>query len=280
MAAPTKAVAKVEAASLDHAELMALLGESGMAPKASENQFRRMTLKSGSLITDEGQPDQESWPPTKRGPVMTVRIVKPPVYYNAFFLDSKEEYGAIDPSRIGRPDMNKKFVKKYDDPSEQAADQYSYLDVYEQVRDLVGKNGSFKGDIQLQIVPESGEMTGDEPIYTLSLSTTSAIDFRGSSKNPERGVVQEKNFIVQLGEFAIAHALENGTDPRLAVVEAMTQLKLGGVVAEIYLVLTSNEEKTRDWTVVAFKPVHVEFGQTSPALPEGDVTVNSDDIPF
>lgn len=290
MAPRNTASTAVIPASLSSDELLALLKQADMVPKGSDSNFRRMSLVSGSLVTDPGQPDEEKWPPTKRGPVMTVRIVKPPVYYSSFYLDEKEENGSIDARRIGRPDLNGKFVKKYDDPAEQSADEWSNVEVYDDLCKATGRRGSFKADIQLQIMPESGEFTGDEPIYTLSLSTTSALDFRGTTKNPEGGVAQEKNFIVQLAELAANQAVEAGADKTgvaQAVLSAMTSLRLGGVVAEIYLTLQSNEDKSRTWTVVSFRPIHIEqiTGETAPALNEGDPVAagpetNSDDIPF
>lgn len=280
---PSKAVANLLPASIDHDELMTILGQTGMTPKASESGFRRMSLTGGSLVTDPGQPNEEHWPPTKRGPTMTVRIVKPPVYYNSFFLDASESNGAVDGGRIGRPDLNGKFVKKYDNPEN--GNEWDNSEVFDDLAKATGKRGSFKGDIQLQIVPDDGVLTGEEPIYTLALSTTSAMDFRGSAKNPSGGIVQDKNFTVQLGEFAIAKAIEEGRDPRQAILDAMTALQLGGVVAEIYLIQSSNEDKSIVWTVVAFKPIHVELGDTAPALTEGETTVdpvaaNDDDLPF
>lgn len=284
------AVAAVIPETLSNEDLMALLGQTGMLPKQSEGNFRRMSLTAGSLVTDPGQPDEESWPPAKRGPTMTVRIVKPPVYYNSFFLSREEKNGAIDPNRIGRPDLDGRFVKKYDDPAEQAADGFANVDVYEDLNRATGSRGSFKADVQLQIVPEDGQMTGDEPVYTLSLSTTSALDWRGSSKNPQGGIVQDKNFIIQLAELAQNQYIEAGgeqTGVAQAVLDAMTSLRLGGVVAEIYLIRTQSEkDPSIVWTVVAFKPIHIEPVEQLAALSAGDdptaagPETNSDDIPF
>lgn len=278
---PSKAVANLLPATINHDELMAILSETGMTSKGGS--FRSMSLKGGSLITDPGQPSEETWPPTKRGPVMTVRIVKPPIYYNAFFLDASETNGAVDGGRIGRNDLNGKFVKKFDNPKD--GNEWDNSEVYDDLVKAVGKKGGYKADIQLQIVPDSGELTGDEPVYTLSMSSTSAIDFRGSSRNPSGGVVQEKNFTVQLAEFAIEKATKEGRDPRQAVLDAMTALILGGVVAEVYLYLTSNDDKSMTWTVIAFKPIHIELDPTAPALPEGvqpvdPIAVNDDELPF
>jgi hypothetical protein len=291
-AAPRGAVATpvnaVVPTTLDNEELLKLLGDAKMLPSAGEGNFRRMSLKGGSLVTDPGQPDEESWPPTRKGPTMTVRIVKPPIYYNAFFLSSEEKNGSIDANRIGRPDLNGKFVKKYDDPAEQAADDWANVDAYDAlVQATNGNRGQFKGDIQLQILPEDGEFKGDEPIYTLTLSSSSAIDFRGTRKNQSGGVVQEKNFIVQLAELAQQQAIEAGAgieDIPQAILNAMTAFRLGGVVAEIYLIVTtSQKDPSISWTVIAFKPIYIESGSEQAALPSGegdDLTIDPDDLPF
>lgn len=283
----TKTSTAMVPATLDHEELMAILGQSGMTPKGGSD-FRRMTLAAGMLITDQGQPNEESWPPAKKGPTMTVRIVKPPVYYSAFWIAETHEPGRdnqIVASDINRPDLAKRFVKKYDDPEEQANDEYASLADYQYVEQAVGRRGQFKADIQLQIVPESGELTGDEPIYTLTMSTTSAIDFRGSTKDPSGGVVQEKNFIVQLAEFAMEQAKETGEDPRVAVMNAMTALQLGNVVADLHLIQQrGDKDKSMVWWVIAFKPVYIGTAPKQEAIEAGPTpaedTANPDDLPF
>lgn len=282
-AAPAASKAVVPQA-LTNEEFMALLQQSGMAPTGGSD-FHRMTIRNGMLVTDADSPNELLWPPTDRGrgPAFLARIVKPPVYYNSHFLSDKEENGAFDARKIGREDLNGRFVKKYDDPNEQAADQYANLEAYEAVSQYLGSRGSFRADIQLQIVPESGQLTGEEPVYTLSLGTTSALDFRGTSTNPQGGIVQEKNFIVQLGEFAMKKAIEEGTDPSKAVLDAMTALRLGGVVAAVYLRTASNKERGNSWTVVSFEPYHVELGTEQPTLADGGVgddTASVDEIPF
>lgn len=280
---PTQDKALV-AESLSHDELMAMLGQTG-AIATGGGGFRRMSLRAGMLVTDPGTPDEEKWPPTKSGPVMIVRIVRPPRYYNSFFMDETEKNGSIDARKIGRPDLNGKFAKKYDDPQDQAEDQYANLDAYEALAAHTGTRGSFKADIDLQIVPESGELTGDEPIYTLSLSTTSALDWRGTSQNPGAGVVQEQNFIVQLSGFAAAQAAAAGKskdDQRRAVLDALEALRLGNVFAGLYLVLTqSDKDASMSWWVVAFKPVHIADAEEQAALTEGEAqAASSTSVPF
>lgn len=262
-------------ASLSHEDLMALLGQAG-AVAHSQSEYHRMTLKAGILETDDG----EMFPPRKDGPTLTVRIVTPPVYYNAFFLGEREDDGAFDASRVGRADLNGRFTRKYDDPTAQAADTNPANEVYDQVATLSGKKGTFKADIQLQIVPASGELTGDETVYTLSLSTTSVFEWRGSSKEPDKGSVSDTNFIVRLAQLAIADAVEakaTEDEQKVAVLNAMTSLRLGGVVADVYLLRAENDKKTV-WTVISFDPIHIESIETLGT--DKQLTAGDDDPPF
>ena len=291
-AKPSTAVAVATPSLLSAAELTALLQQSGDLSQPSSD-FRRMRLDGGVLVTLDAQGEVEDMYPPKvvKGvaqPSVTVRIVEPPIYYNAFWLgpevnDKGEPTRAFDPNRIGRPELNKSFSKKYDDPAKQAADNNPSNDVYDQVAAATGQRGDFRADIRLQVVPESGEMTGEEPVFTLTLSASAALDWRGTRKNPTGGVVQEKNFIVQLAEFAATAASEAGGDAaaqQKAVLDAMTSLRLGGVVADIYLLRASNTDGSNTWTIPAFRPVHVEYGTEAPALTDGAAPASSDDIGF
>jgi hypothetical protein len=287
--APGKAL--VAAQPLSNEDLMALLQQSGMVSSGG-TEYHRITILNGMLVSDPGTDKEEKYPPTDRGrgPAMRVRIVSAPVYYNQFFLSEDESRGGFDARKIGRGDLNGRSCRKYDDAAEQANDQYAHLDAYEQVSSyLTNERGSqypirgqFRADLQVQIMPDDGQFKGDETIYTLSLSTTGALDFRGTTKNPSGGVVQDKNFIVQLGEFAIAEAAANDKDPRLVVVQALEALRLGNVVADIYLMQSSNPENGNVWTVPAFKPVFVDFDGEAPALTTGGAVndTTTDEIPF
>lgn len=274
--AAAPATTAVVPASLSHDDLMALLGQAGAVAQGGE--FHRLTLKGGVLETDDGQ----MFPPRKDAPSLTVRIVRPPVYYNAIFLSDKPENGSFDAGEIGRDDLNGRFTRKYDDPNEQANDQNPANAIYDEVVRLTGQKGSFKADVQVQIVPESGVLTGDEPIYTLTLSTTSVFEWRGSSRNQDGGSVSEKNFMVKLAELALTQAVEAGGDEtaqKTAVLNALTSLRVGGVVADVSLLRAEDDKKTRTWWVVSFTPVHIEpaDGGAAPALPAGE---SAGDVPF
>lgn len=258
MAKVNNAVATVT--PLSTSDIADLLGESG--DLTSGGSFHRLTLKAGILVTDQG----DMYPGKgMKEPAMVVRIVAPPVYYNAWFLTSKkdrENDGNYDPNLIGRPDLEGRFAKKYDDPNAGSRDQWANTDAYDLIEAQSGKRGKFKADIDLQILPANGQFVGNEPIYTLTLSTTGAIDFRGSSKDKTKGVAQDKNFIVQLAEFALAELLEKTPEAdaftqKKAVMDAMTALKTGNVVAGLYLPLVTSDDGSMSWTLPAFKPVFI-----------------------
>lgn len=272
--AKTTPTSAVVVPSLNNDDLLALLGQSGNLPQQS-TQFHRLSLQGGLLTASDG----EVFPPKKDGPAVIVRIVKPPVYYNAFFLSDKPDNGSIDAATIGRPDLNGSFVRRYDDQAEQALDTNPANAVYDQLVELTGNRGQFKADMQVQIVPPSGQLTGEEPIYTLTLSTTSVFEWRGSSKDPIRGSVSDENFIIKLSKMAAEEAKANGADEdaqRKAVLDAMTSLRLGGVAAGIYPVQANNNGRV--WTVLRFDPVYIDSITEAPALPSGNDAGN--DVPF
>jgi hypothetical protein len=272
---PTTAIVP---STLTNEDLIALLGQAGVISQGG-GEYHRLTLKAGVLETDDG----DMFPPLKGKPSLTVRIVKPPVYYNAFFLSDKGENGSINAAEYNRPDMNGRFCRKYDDPAEQAADTNPANTLYDEIAKDTGTRGSFKADIQVQIVPESGTLTGEETVYTLTLSTTSVFEFRGSTRDPGAGSVSAENFLVKLAKFAVAETTEAGADEagqKTAVLNAMTSLRLGGVVADVYLLRAENDAKSMTWWVVSFDPIHVEPPDGgAPALGAGTAAA-SDNVPF
>lgn len=286
MTAKNSALAVPQAFTSD--DIVALLQQSGDLSTDTSN-FRRMRLAGGILVTLDGQGETEEMFPPKmvKGvpqPAVTLRIVEPPAYYNAFWLgpevdDKGKETGAVDPNRIGRPDLNKTFSRRWDDPERQAKDKNPSNDVYDELERVTGKRGGFKGDMVVQIVPEDGQLTGDEQLYHLTLSASACLDWRGTRANPGGGVVQEENFIVQLAKKAAA---ETDGDPQAAVLNAMTSLRLGGVVADAYILQASNKDNSQSWPVISFRPVHITAPQEQPALAASvdPQSTGDDDLPF
>jgi hypothetical protein len=238
------AVVKAEQFTSD--DLTKFLQQSGWAEKSSGDAPLRMKLDGNMLVTPDGE--MFVYNPTKpKIPALTARIVKPPEEYWAIWIDA-------DAARlIGQPELQDSFSKKYvhPDPDRRTWDSDAAFD---QLKNA-GVKASWKADILLQVMPETGNLTGDEPVYTLTLSTTSLIEFKGASREPDKGAVSEKNFIRKLCEFSIEADPKNG---KQAVTAALLSLTLGGVVAEIRLLRAENKELGRSWTVISFDPIYIE----------------------
>lgn len=227
-------------------ELTALLQSTGWAEKASGESLARMKLDGNMLTTPDG--GMYVYNPNKPTvPAMTVRIVRPPEEYWAIWIDAEAA------AAIQQPSLKDTFSKNYvhPDPTRRT---WPSDEVFNQLKEH-GFKASWKADIFVQVVPDDGQMVGDEPVYILTLSTTSLIEFKGTSRAPSEGSVTDENFITKLSKFAMENNPGTG---KTAVLDALTSLTLGGVVAEVRILRAENKELNRVWSVVSFSPVHIE----------------------
>ena len=265
----------VVARALTSEELTALLKQSGWAETPSQP---RLSFQGNQITTPDG--DMFVYNPKRPDiPALTVRIVKPPETYRAIWLTQENA------DKMGRPEIGNSFSKKFDHP-DQARNVEPSDAAFEEIKTFPGLTDNFgkalkpswKGDILVQIVPEDGTLTGNETIYILSLPTTSLMEFLGSFGG-DAGVVSDYNFIRKLSMFAMEEALKAGNDPAKAVIDALTSLTLGGVVADIRILPASNKEKNQTWSVIVFDPIHIEAMQQGDALlPAGDLTEDPDEV--
>jgi hypothetical protein len=260
MAPPKKTASSVQVATrMSPEELTQLLQRNGWAEKGSSDSMPRIKLDANMLTTPEG--GMYVYNPAKPNvPAMVVRIVSPPEEYYAIWIDTGVAQS------IGRTDLEGTFSKQYINPDPDRR-VWPSDEAWDDLR-RAGHKGSWKGDILLQIIPEDGALKGDEPVYVLTLPTTSLIEFKGSSRAPLEGSVSDENFITKLSGFAQEHATG---DPSQAVMDALESLTLGGVAAEVRLLRAENKELGRTWSVVVFDPIHVEdMTNQTPALGDGE----------
>ena len=265
---PSEDKSLVVAKELTADELNTLLQASGYASKPAGNA--RLSLSGQNLVaSDTGE--TFIYNPVKKTPACTVRIVKPMEEYNCFWVSESVA------KQLGRPDLAGTFSKKFfhDSPDRTVWDSDLAYDDIKARNDLIDDYGkplkaSWKGDIYLQIIPESGTLTGDETIYVLSMSTTSVIEFKGTSKSPNEGVVSDLNFIRKLSYFAMQNKPEDST-PEKAVIDALMSYTLGGVVAEVRCPRAEDKAHGTQWTVISFDPIHIEPVNAGPAIEAGDV---------
>lgn len=249
------AVAVAPPTTLSNDELTALLQQAGWAEQRTGEAPTRLKLDGNMLVTPDGEMFLYN-PKHPTIPAMVVRIVKPPEEYWGMYISEANA------AAFGDPSLGNTFSKSYVVadagrriwPSDQAFDALKAANLFDEYGKPV--KPSWKADMELQIIPDDGQLKGDEIIYTLTLSTTSLIEFKGTSRAPEAGSVSDMNFIRKLSLFAIEN--DESGNPTTAVLNALTSLTLGGVAAEVRIARAENKEKGMSWSVIVFSPIHIE----------------------
>ena len=255
---------EIQPKSLTPEEISAILAGHGAIDNEAE-EFHRIKVDGTNFVSDD-----DIWMsnPKTGEPAFVARLLSPPVQYQSFWFTPEAAITA------DRPEMANKFCKShYDNPQEnrefgtngascRACPYNPFGNEYPKC--------SWKGDIQFQIIPEDGVMKGDEIVWTITLSTTGMIEWRGTRKNQTGGSATDKNFMHKLAELALTLAPEWGMGPDEAVVAALTSLNGGGVAAEFRSVRMSNEQSGNTWSVPSLTPVHIELlSGNDPQIEEG-----------
>jgi len=255
-------------------EISAILAAHGAIDEAGDS-YIRMKVQGTNFITDD---DVWMSNPKTGAPAFKARLIGPPIQYQAFWFD------AAAAERAGRPDMVKRFCKShYDNPNE--AREY-------------GTNGAscracpfnpfgserpkcqWRGDVNFQIIDDEQPLTGDEPIYTMSFSITSMIEYKGTKRAPNEGSVSTENFMYKLAKFSIGMASEWGVSPEQAIIIGLSALNEGMVAVEFRALTARSEELGREWSVVSMTPYHVQKPDTGETKQIGDGTSIADDLDF
>ncbi len=234
-------------------EISAILAGAGAIDEEME-QFYRIKVDGTNFVSDD---DIWMTNPKTNEPAFTARLLAPPVQYQSKWFDTEDSIKA------DRPEMANKFCKShYDNPQENKEFGTNGASCRACIFNPWGDAGfkcSWKGDVQFQIVPDSGEMVGDETVWTITLSTTGMIEWRGTKKNRTGGTATDKNFMHRLAELSLTLAPEWGLEPAAAVIAGLTSLNGGGVAAEFRAIRVTNESSGNTWSVPSLDPVHIEL---------------------
>lgn len=278
--ADENAVAAVTA-PLSPEDITAVLAASGAIDEADMG-YIRMKVQGTNFVTDD-----DVWMTNvKTGEAAFVgRLLAPPVQYQGFYFD------AATAEKAGRPEMAKRFCKShYNNPNENRQHGTNGAPCRPCIVNPFGTTSpkcSWRGDLNFQMVPEDGPMTGDEPIFSITLSLTGMIEWKGTRKNPNGGSVSDKNFMYKLAELSLISAEEWGVTQEQAIITGLSALNEGLVAAEFRSLDAHNEESGFDWNVISLTPIHVQQPQATPAIESGEdspgdeaATENFDDLPF
>ena len=245
-------------------EITAILAGHGAVDEAETGYIRMKT--SGTNFTTEN--DIWMYNPKTDEPAFVGRLLGPPIQYQAFYFD------AASAEMAGRPEMEKRFCKShYNNPNENREYGTNGASCREcPVNPFSSKRPkcSWKGDLAFQIIPDDGTLQGDEPIHSLTLSTTGMIEWRGTRKDNEGGSVTKQNFMNRLATASILNADQWGVTPKEAILIGLNALNEGLVAAEFRSIRAYNEERGMEWYVVSLNPVHIQKPDEGvPAIEEG-----------
>jgi hypothetical protein len=268
--------------TLSEADITAALRKHGLLePEAPATGINRVTMNGLMFTFDDGTVATSN--PKTGAPAFLARLLDTPVEYQAAWLTEPLARA------IGRPEDANRFCKSHFDVESEAR-KYSesgadcnkcpigpFVPKDSIPLEADGRKCQWKADLSFQVV--TPEFTIDDPkVHTLTLSTTSIIEFKGVAKNPVAGSASDFNFMQKLARFGMASDPEN---PTRGLANALTALRLGGVIVEVRAIPTWNADRSRSWSVASFTPVRIidVAAADSPALPE--VTgVSADDLPF
>lgn len=237
-------------------DLDSVLQSTGAVEPPRES-FNRIKVDGPNFIAEDN-----AWQTPVRGdgPALICRIVAAPEQYQAKWFTAAEA------DRVDRPSISESFCKsKFDVPSqarEYAEDGTSCRSCpFNPFERGVQNKCSWKGDVRIQPFPEGDdpELTGEEPVYLLTLSTSAMFQWKGPSRDGET------NFITELGRYAITNAQElygmtvtTREQAESIVSRALGALNMGMVAAELRAVKKTNEQLGREWYVPVFTPIHIE----------------------
>ena len=248
-------------------DITAALQSAGAIDEETE-QIERVKLDGSTFVAT----DDNIWVsnPKTQEPAFVARIMGPPAQFQAFWFTPELA------AQAGRDDMAAGgFCKSYyDNPAEAREHGTNGASCRSCLFNPFGDSRpkcSWKGDIQFQVVPEDGTLTGEETVYTMTLSTTGMIQWKGTRKAPNAGSVTDKNFMFGLAELALQNSVEWGQQPQEAIRTALNALNEGLVAASFRIVRATNENNGNTWSVPVIEPVHIEVPsvEAAPAIEAG-----------
>lgn len=263
----------IQTTVLSDDDLTALLQGAGMIEKAATSN--RMKIDGANFVAGDVIMPYNS--ATKK-PAFIGRLATPLREMNAFYMRQDEaDYAS-------RPHMGDKFCKSYGDIPEQGR-QYAEdgtacrgcpFNPFVNVADTPnGRKCQWRGEMGVQIIPDSGILEGDEPVWLMDFSTTSVIEHKGTKKSPQTGQVSPFNFMVLLARLAQEQASAKGEDPQQAVLKALIAYRNGGVVGEFRLLGASSADNSRTWRIIHIRPIQIIDVEEAPAIEAGPKPTSS-----
>lgn len=278
LAVPTPATTAMAVPIMTNDDITKKLQELGLI-QTGQSDINRIKVDGATFTV--GDEMYVSNPKTKAA-AFRARLLGTPVEYQARWLDASLA------TAIGRPEDSDMFCKSYfDNPAQHREFSENGSNCRScQLSPFVKKETlpvqadnqkcSWRAEVQLQILDADGAIT-DPTVYTLTLPTTGIIEFKGTNREPEKGHVSALNFMQKLARFGQASNPEN---PTQGLMEAVTGLSLGAVIVDVRSVPASSTDGSRRYNCIVLEPVDVIKLDATPALTDGAIASDEDDLPF
>lgn len=268
---------------LSDEDRLAALREAGLIePASGGSTINRLTMKSGVFYI--GDDVLAVADPKGKKPAFIAQLKDAPFEFQAAWFTEAQAIAA------GRPNIADKFCKshflvekeKRDYAEDGTACETCPINPFTKVDELPewadGKKCQWRGDLEFKIVERDDQGVygiEDDTLYTMTLPPTGMIDFKGTSRQPVKGSVSERNFTQQLVDLAID---KWGADQ--PILKMNHALRHGAVVAEVRAIAAKNDTGSRSWHVIQLTPVHIlDIEEPAAALPDSD-DGDAEDVPF
>ena len=265
--------------ALTDAEISTLLAGAGEVPQSS-GEFHRIKVDGSNFVAGD---DIYVYNSKSQKPAFIGRLVGPIREYQGLYFDQASAEFANTPERA---DKYCKAPFKQGDNRRELVSNLGYACNDCALAPFIKKDTlpadvrkcQQRGELDIQIVPDSGLLEGTETVWTLDLSTTGMIEFQGSYRDKMAGHISTYNFKQKLAMLAQKLAIEAGENPETGILKAMTAYRNGGVVAEFRLLGNPNSAFT--YRTVSLEPIAIIDVPDAPAITaDGDAEEYSD-LPF
>ena len=215
------------------------------------------------------------------------RMIDVPLEYQGMWIE------AGDASILHRPDAAESFCKSYyhietqggkhaeDGTSCDTCPVKPYIKREESPLPN-GKKCSWRADVLFRWTDKMGQEQ-DSRDFTLSLATTSVIELKGTSKEPVKGFISDKNFVHRLAEWGMQVFKDD--DPKLAIAKIGAIYKSGRLIVSFKVVQKTGGP--RNFPVIVMEPVNVILDAEESEAPKKLASETSaeadnayDDLPF
>lgn len=259
------------------------LREMGLASQGGDSQWGRAKINGTTLDLGDGN----VFVGTSEDNTLYGRLTDIPLEYQGMWIE------AGDATILERPEAAESYCKSYYHIESQGgkfAEDGTNCDTCP-VKPYIkrddsplpnNKKCSWRADVVFRWTDKLGQEQ-DARDWTLSLATTSVIEMKGTSREPQKGFINDDNFMHRLAKFGMTVFKDD--DPKVAIAKIGAMLKSGRLIVSFKVVQKTGGP--RNFPVIIMEPVNVILDEAEAAAPKqvasdkAEADANAyDDLPF